>query len=156
MAQTQDVTSGESTLNAIWPSAVEQGKIAGRNMAGEKIEYDGSMAMNSIEFFGLPVISMGITRPKTKDYEELSAHNEKKGIYKKVVLKNGIIRGFIAVGDIENSGVYNALIKHEIDVTQIKDILLDEKFDYAKAMPLIKENKAKFDKDEFMDSIITY
>ncbi len=156
VAQTNDITSGESTLNAIWPSAVEQGRIAGRNMAGEKQKYDGSMAMNSIEFFELPVISMGITRPKTQDYEELSVINQKKAVYKKVVLKDGIIRGFISLGNVENSGVYNNLIKHKINVAGIKDILLDERFDYAKAMPLIKENKEKFNKDEFKDSIITY
>lgn len=156
VAETKDITSGEAALNAIWPSAVEQGKIAGKNMAGEKQKYDGSMAMNSIEFFGLPVISMGITRPKTNDYEELSVINEKKAVYKKVVLKDGIIRGFIAMGKIENSGVYNALIKHRINVLGIKDALLNENFDYAKAMPLIKENKEKFNKEEFKDSIITY
>ena len=156
VAETNDIASGESALNAIWPSAVEQGRIAGRNMAGEKQKYDGSMAMNSIEFFDLPVISMGITRPKTQDYEELSVINQKKAVYKKVVLKDGIIRGFISLGNVENSGVYNNLIKHKINVAGIKDILLDERFDYAKAMPLIKENKEKFDKEEFKDSIITY
>jgi nitrite reductase (NADH) large subunit len=156
VAETKDITTDEATLNAIWPSAVEQGKIAGKNMSGNKQKYDGSMAMNSIEFFGLPVISMGITRPKTQDYEQLSTINEAKGLYKKVVLKNGVICGFIAVGKIENSGVYNTLIKNRIDVTNIKDVLLNENFDYAKAMPLIKENKDKFDKEEFRDSIITY
>lgn len=155
-AETKDIASGESTLNAIWPSAVEQGKIAGGNMAGEKEKYDGSMAMNSIEFFDLPVISMGITRPKTQDYEELASINEKKAMYKKVVLKDGVIKGFISVGKIENSGVYNTLIKHKINVSGIKDVLLDENFDYAKAMPLIKENKDRFDKEEFRDSISTY
>lgn len=155
-AETKDITSGETALNAIWPCAVEQGNIAGKNMAGEKIKYDGSMAMNSIEFFGLPVISMGITRPKTEDYEQLTMSDEKKGIYKKVVLKDGIIRGFISVGKIENSGVYSALIKNRINVEKIKEVLLDERFDYAKAMPLIKENKEKFTQEEFRDSIITY
>ncbi|MBI4335321.1 MAG: NAD(P)/FAD-dependent oxidoreductase [Candidatus Omnitrophica bacterium] len=156
VAQTGDITSGESVLNAIWPVAVEQGKIAGMNMAGAKRKYDGSMAMNSIEFFGLPTISMGITRPKTADYEQLTAVNGARPVYKKVVLKDGVIRGFISVGKIENSGVYNALIKHRVDVTAIKDGLLREDFDYAKAMPLIKENKDRFSEEEFRDSIITY
>jgi NAD(P)H-nitrite reductase large subunit len=72
------------------------------------------------------------------------------------VLKDGRIRGFISVGKVENSGVYNALIKSQVDITSIKEVLLDGDFDYAKAMPLIKENKEKFDKEEFRDSIITY
>ena len=156
VAETKDITSGEVALNAIWPCAVEQGTIAGRNMAGEPLSYDGSMAMNSIEFFGLPVISMGITRPKSPDYEQLSALSEKRGYYRKVVLKDGIIKGFISAGSIEHSGVYNVLIKNRVNVSSIKEVLLDEHFNYAKAMPLIRENKDKFHKDEFKDSIITY
>jgi NAD(P)H-nitrite reductase large subunit len=156
VAETHDISSDESSLNAIWPCAIEQGRVAGANMAGAKIKYEGSMAMNSIEFFGLPVISMGVTKPRSKDYQELSVVNEKKETYKKVVLKNGIICGFISVGEIENSGVYNILIKHRINVTAVRDVLLNEDFDYAKAMPLIKENKERFGEEEFSDSIITY
>jgi NAD(P)H-nitrite reductase large subunit len=73
-----------------------------------------------------------------------------------VVLKDDVIRGFIAVGRIENSGVYNALIRNEIMITKIKESLLDPDFNYAKAMPLIRDYRKKFDKDEFQDSLLTY
>ena len=156
VAETNDITSGEAILNAIWPAAIEQGKIAGKNMAGKKVKYNGSVAMNSVEFFGLPVISMGTTKPKTEGYEQLSVINEKDITYKKVILKDDIIRGFISVGKVENSGVYNALLKNKVAITEIKDVLLHERFNYAKAMPLVKKNKEKFNKEEFKDSIITY
>lgn len=156
VAETRDIASGKSALNAIWPCAVEQGKIAGKNMADVKTKYDGSLAMNSIEFFGLPVISMGLTRPPSDEYEELTAYDERKALYKKVILKDNVIRGYAAAGAIENAGVYNILIRSEVNAGKIKGALLDSNFNYAKAMPLIKEYKEKFDKEEFKDSIITY
>jgi len=156
VAETKDITSGETILNAIWPAAIEQGKIAGLNMADRKTEYDGSVAMNSVEFFGLPVISMGITKPESSIYEQLIKISNDKTVYKKVVLKDHFVKGFISVGKIENSGVYNMLLKKQIEVSKIKNLLLDDNFNYAKAMPLIKENKEKFSEEEFRDSIITY
>lgn len=156
VAQTRDVASGEMVINALWPCAVEQGHLAGKNMAGGKTAYEGSLGMNSIEFFGLSVISMGVIRPSSAGYEELTASDEKAPAYKKVVLKDNVIRGFISVGKIENSGVYNVLIKHQVNVENIKGALLDKDFNYAKAMPAIKDCKGKFDKEEFRDSLITY
>lgn len=155
-AETHDITTGKPALNALWPCAVEQGKIAGRNMAGKRTRYGGSLGMNSVEFFGLPVISMGVTRPREGRHEELVAYDAAKGTYKKVILEDGVIRGFISVGRVENSGVYNALIRNEIDVSEIREALLDKDFSYAKAMPLVKKHSDRFANDEFRDSIITF
>ena len=51
VAETKDVVTGKQTVNAIWPSAAEQGRIAGANMTGAHQKYPGSMRMNSAEFF---------------------------------------------------------------------------------------------------------
>ncbi len=88
VSETNDIALEESSINAIWPAACEQGRIAGLNMAGGNEIYEGSLAMNSIEFFGLPVISVGITRPKSDKYEEIIKKDAGKDIYKKIVLKD--------------------------------------------------------------------
>ncbi len=155
VAQTRDVASKESTINAIWPCAVEQGKIAGRNMAGDTVRYGGSLGMNSVEFFGMPVISMGITKPPKGAYEELVARDD-KGTYKKVVLKDNIVRGYICVGQIDQSGVYNFLIRNEVDVGRIRSGLLHKGFSFASIAELIKDNKEKFSQEEFQDIVWTY
>lgn len=158
VAETEDITQGKTALNSLWPNAVEQGKIAGMNMAGQDVKYEGAIAMNSVDFFGIPVISMGITKPKTEEgLEQISFLKKSAGTYKKVVIKDGIICGFIGVGKIKNAGIYNLLIRHRIDVSKVKDVILNENFDYAKAMPLIKERPDIFDKkDEFRDFLMTY
>ena len=155
VSETNDIALEEGSINAIWPAACEQGRIAGLNMAGGNETYEGSLAMNSIEFFGLPVISVGITRPKSDVYKEIVKKDADKNIYKKIVLKDGVIVGVIFVNSIENIGIIGALIKNKADVTSIKDIVLEDYFDYGKIIPLIKKSKRGFKEPEFKESIMT-
>ncbi|MCX5692792.1 MAG: FAD-dependent oxidoreductase [Candidatus Omnitrophica bacterium] len=155
VSETNDIALEESSINAIWPAACEQGRIAGLNMTGENETYEGSLAMNSIEFFGLPVISVGITKPKSDRYKEIVKKDAGKNIYKKIVLKDGIIVGVIFVNSIENIGIIGTLIKNKADVTSIKDIMLEDYFDYGKIAPLIKKSKRGFKEPEFKETIMT-
>jgi NAD(P)H-nitrite reductase large subunit len=153
-AQTRDIARGEQRINALWPCAVEQGEAAALNMLGKRTVYDGSLSMNSVDFFGLPSISMGITKPKEAGYEIIS--KAVNNLYKKFVLKGNRIVGMVLVGDIKPAGIVSALIKNKIDVSSIKDLLLDDNFDYAKIMPLIKQFPDKFKQEEYQDTVITY
>jgi len=138
-----DITIGKHTINALWPIAVEQGKIAGSNMAGENLNYEGSLGMNSIEFFGLPVISLGVYKVSGSDssFEELKVLDVKNNLYKKLILKGNILIGAISAGDIKNSGVFLRLIRERIDVSSIKDKLLKENFGYPDIIDLVKEKE---------------
>ena len=49
-------------------------------------------------------------------------------MYKKILLKNGVIVGFIFLGDIEKSGIIFHLMKNHVNVSGIKDRLLTEDF----------------------------
>jgi NAD(P)H-nitrite reductase large subunit len=156
VAQSKDLITGQSTINALWPCAVAQGRVAGLNMSGKKVKYDGSLAMNSVEFFSLPVISLGITRPKGKDYEELVKEDERNFVYKKVVLKDNRIQGMILVNRVEQAGVMGILLRKKVDVSPIKSMLLEDRFDFAKILSIIKEGKEFFTEREFEESIITF
>jgi len=138
-----DLTKKSYSINALWPVAVEQGKMAGRNMAGDSLNYDGSLGMNSIEFFGLPVVSLGIYKIKEPGahIEELKLSNTKENIYKKIILMDNIIIGAIFVGDIRNSGVFLRLIREKIDVSSIKDRLCHENFGYPDIIDLLKDKE---------------
>lgn len=157
VAQTFDILEEKNAVNAIWPAAVRQGKIAGLNMAGAESIYEGSCGMNSVDFFGLSVISFGNIRPqKTDTIEELVGAEFSKNIYRKVVLKDNKIIGGIFINDVEKHGVYLHLALQKIDVSDIKDLLVDEYFDYAKIIPLIKRQDSKFIRPEYRDTVSTY
>jgi len=138
-----DLTLGKLSMNALWPIAVEQGKIAGSNMTGANLNYEGSLGMNSIEFFGLPVISLGVYKVKADDpsLEELKVLDAKSNLYKKLILKGNILIGAIFAGDIKNSGVFLRLIRERIDISSIKDKLLKENFGYPDIIDLVKEKE---------------
>jgi NAD(P)H-nitrite reductase large subunit len=138
-----DVAGGKHTVNALWPVAIEQGKIAGCNIAGDNLNYDGSLAMNSIEFFGLPFISLGIYKTGAGDasFEELKLMDPEINLYKKLILKDNVLIGAILVGDIKQSGIFLRLIRGRIKVSSLKDRLLKENFGYPDIMDLVKEKE---------------
>lgn len=140
VAETFDLATEKYENNALWPCAVEQGRIAGLNIAGENIKYSGSLGMNSVEFFGLPLISMGAF---DAELEIASSLDREKNLYKKLVLKDGRLIGALLVGDIRNSGLYLRLIKEKADISKIKDDLLDVNLSYAKIAELIKKEEEK-------------
>lgn len=151
VAETMDLATGLPGINAIWPCAVEQGRIAGLNMAGRQEKYLGSFGMNSVDFYGLSIISAGITKPKDDGFEILIKQNNEKKLYRKVVLRNNRIAGIVLVNDVDRAGVYAALLKKKIDITSIKDLLIRDNFDFAKVVPLIKEQKYNFQEEEYQD-----
>ncbi len=134
-----DLTLGRHTINALWPVAVRQGKIAGANMTGENINYEGSLGMNAIEFFGLPVVSLGVYRLKDTQgsVEELKLFNAKENLYKKFLIRDNLLIGALLAGNIKNSGVFLRLIREKINVSTLKDKLLSDNFGYPDIMKLI-------------------
>jgi NAD(P)H-nitrite reductase large subunit len=122
--------------------AVEQGRVAGANMAGEKTAYDGSLGMNSIEFFGLPVISLGVYKVKEDSgCQEIKMQDAKANRYKKLIIKDNTLIGAVLAGDIKNSGVFLRLIRERVKVSSIQDRLLSENFGYPDIMDLVREKE---------------
>jgi nitrite reductase (NADH) large subunit len=142
VCESYDLTLGKPAINALWPIAVEQGKLAGLNLCGEKTIYQGSLGMNSIEFFGLPIVSLGVYKiDKQSGFQELIREDLKSSLYKKLIIKDNRLFGAVMVGDIKNSGLFLRLIKEKIDISSIKDILLQETFNYADIIDLVKEKE---------------
>lgn len=110
VAQTYDLTRKESRLMPIWPHAVAQGRIAGLNMAGEKIRYRGSLPRNALEILGLPFISMGIVQPPAQDEWEVFTDPQRNS-YQKRVYYRGKLVGVVLVNRVEAAGRLQAEIR---------------------------------------------
>lgn len=137
-----DLTLGVPGINALWPVAVEQGKIAGGNMAGGDLKYDGSVGMNSLEFFGLPVVSLGIYKSgEGAPLEELKSSDPKENLYKKLILKDNRLIGAILAGNIKNSGIFLRLIRERVNISGFKDKLLEGNFGYHVIKDLLKDKE---------------
>jgi NAD(P)H-nitrite reductase large subunit len=132
VAETWDFTLNQNRLLPLWPLAMSQGKVAGYNMAGKKTEYSGGTNMSSLKYFGIPVVSIGITNPKDlTTFEILTKHEPERNLYKKVVLKDNIVVGIILVNDIERAGTLFYLMKNRVNVKKFKRELISETFGLA-------------------------
>ena len=143
VAESFDLITGKPVIHALWPIAVQQGKIAGANMAGSQIIYEGSLGVNSLEFFGLPTVSLGRFKKENSEtsLEELKRSDAKLKVYKKLILKDNFLLGALLVGDIRASGVFLRLIKEKINVSTIKDKLLEENFGFPDLLDLVKDKE---------------
>jgi len=131
VAEARDFFSGEKNPMPIWPDAYIQGDIAGVSMAGGKKEYEGGLAMNSIEFFKVPTISMGVTNPSpTGEFEVHTFLDQENYLYRKIVLRDGRLAGAVLVGAVDRAGIFAGLIRGQADVTPFLESLLRPDFGF--------------------------
>ncbi|MDR3562164.1 MAG: FAD-dependent oxidoreductase [Negativicutes bacterium] len=113
VAETVDALSGNPAVPAIWPVAVEQGRVAAYNMAGHSQEFNGSVAMNSVEVAGVPLVSVGDIEGEAGDEVFI---NKKGDTYRKIVLRGKVVRGILCLGDIRQAGVIGGLVLRQTEV----------------------------------------
>jgi len=161
VAETFDLTRQSQWINAIWPCAVEQGRVAGLNMAGKKTLYEGSFRRNSIgNFIGVPAISMGLTRAETcstceggESFQEIKRRTRET--YKKLILRNGRLVGVILVGQTQKAGLYQVLLKKQIEVSDALPMLMSRTLNFMDLLPLIRRNADRFTETEYKELMDT-
>ena len=127
VAEAYDFVYGSHRVIPIWPSAYLGGRVAGRNMAGVPTEYAGTTAMNSLNYFGLDIVSAGMVTPLDDGtYETITKQAD--SIYKSVLLRDEHVVGIVFIGDIEKSGIIYGLMKDQVDVSGFKQKLVEDDF----------------------------
>jgi NAD(P)H-nitrite reductase large subunit len=125
VTEARDFFSGQKNPMPIWPDAYIQGDIAGVSMAGSTKQYEGGLAMNSVEFFKVPTISMGVTNPPpTGEFEVHTYQDQESYLYRKIVLKEGKLAGVVLVGSVDRAGIFAGLIREKVDITPFMEKLL--------------------------------
>lgn len=132
VAEARDFFSGNKSPMPIWPDAYIQGDVAGISMAGGEKAYEGGLAMNSIELFKVPTISMGITNPEAGNrFEVLTYQDLEKYEYRKIVLENGLLVGVVMVGNVDRAGIFAGIIRGKLPVAPFKEHLLTPDFGFV-------------------------
>jgi nitrite reductase (NADH) large subunit len=131
VAEAPDLLLGQKKVTPIWPNAYLQGRHAGLNMAGAKKPYRGGVAMNSIEFYGIPTVSIGISNPPEEGYVVRAVYEPKKNHYRKIVLKEHCLVGAVLVGQIQRAGVLTGLMIGRTNVEGFEEDLLNGEFGFA-------------------------
>lgn len=126
ITEVKEQIEGSQGSFAIWPNAIEQGRIAGFNMVGKQTKYDGAEIVNVLDIFETPVVAMGRTSSEIDKCKVISRFTPQHS--KKILFKNNRIVGLQFIGTIRNAGTFYSLMKKGTDVSSIKDRLLDDNF----------------------------
>ena len=134
----EDISFGGRRVLAILPNAYMQGKCAGVNMAGGETAFDKAIPMNSIGFFGLHAMTAGSYYGADQGGE---LYKEKgNGTLKRLFTRDGLLTGFILIGQVERAGIYTSLIREKTPLDSLNFEML-KKVTTLAAFPI--ENRRK-------------
>ncbi len=135
VAESVDIARKTRWVNAIWPEAVQQGRIAGMNMAGRRVSYRGSLSRNVIRIFGLDVMTAGWVKPPEGDgFEMIKRTDPRAGTYRKLVFREDRLVGMTLVNDVEHGGVLMSLIQSQLPVKRPREALLGKSFNVGQLL----------------------
>jgi len=118
-------------LYGIIPASFDQARAAAYNMLGQEKKYEGTVPANTLKVVGLYVTSLGLANPEGQGYEEIRKINKEEGIYKKVVLQDGVLVGAIWMGTKKGVSEISRAVTAKTKVNQWINTLLDDSFDFS-------------------------
>jgi nitrite reductase (NADH) large subunit len=116
-----DVAAFKGMPYGIWPAAMEQGEIAGVNMAGGDKVYGGSTLSTTLKVVGIDLASAGEIDAENK-FESKVFTDEK--VYKKLVIEDNKIIGCIMLGETKGFNKIKKMMSEGRDISQEKDGIL--------------------------------
>jgi nitrite reductase (NADH) large subunit len=119
-----DCAEFNSVIYGIIPAAIEQAKTAASNMIGQPLEYKGTTFQVTLKVAGIDLTSIGTVNPEGEGYEEVVRKDVAKGVYRKVIIKEGKAVGAIILGDKRGIAELTKIIDGKIDVSGNKDALV--------------------------------
>ena len=123
VAQGIDLSTGKPDVLAIQPVAVEHGRIAALNMAGQPTPHRGSLNMNVLDTLGLISSSFGAWMGV--EGGETAYHIDDKNYkYLRLQFKDDKLVGAQSVGMTDHIGIARGLIQTEIDLGKWKAELM--------------------------------
>jgi len=113
VAQGPDLLGDKLAVHAIQPTAVDHGRIAGANLAGQAVRYPGGLLMNILDACGLQCASFGRWG---ENAEAMTISNPDRPVYRKLLWTGDQITGAVFVGPANDLGMLN-------DVGMVKGIM---------------------------------
>jgi NAD(P)H-nitrite reductase large subunit len=139
VAEVFDPTSGTTTLDVLWPTALAQGRVAGANMAGAGLTYTKGVPFNVTQMTGLKVTIIGavgggknddlvaITRGESEAWRVLPKSwvlTDRDDVNRvRLLIGERVIVGALVMGDQTWSRPLQKLIVGKADITPIRTAL---------------------------------
>ncbi|MBI5922624.1 MAG: FAD-dependent oxidoreductase [Betaproteobacteria bacterium] len=142
VVQTRSFFGDGTPAGGILPDAVEQGRTAGMDMAGDPgvTPYPGGIPLNTYNFFGNRALSVGRDLPANAgtEWEVLrrnsAASASEPARYLKIVLRDNCLQGIFGVNVLFDPGIMWELILRRTNLSELRQQLLDHPQDTARAV----------------------
>ncbi|HXC30260.1 MAG TPA: nitrite reductase large subunit NirB [Stellaceae bacterium] len=103
----------------------EQAKVCGARLAGDEVAvYVPPPVFTSLKITGVDVFSAGALAAADEADEEITLHDARRGIYKKVILRDNRIVGSVLYGHVVDGPWYVQLMRERTDVSAFRDQLV--------------------------------
>ena len=105
-----DISEYNGRIYGNWPAAVEMGKTAGNNAAGDESHFTSFVSSVMFAAMNCNLFSCGNF---SEDFKNISSSDPSKGIYSKLFFDNNKLVGGILIGDTSKSGKIMLAIQSE-------------------------------------------
>jgi nitrite reductase (NADH) large subunit len=103
----------------------EQAKVAGARLAADKAAvYAPPPVFTSLKITGIDVFSAGALAAADEADDEITLHDAKRGVYKKVILRDDRVVGTVLYGSVADGRWYVQLMRDKTDVSAFRDQLV--------------------------------
>ena len=127
--ETQDTLTGRARLIGQWYPSIQQGRAAAYSMLDlldtNRPSNSGTF-YNATFLYGLDFASVGLTT-HAPGLQEIVAE-PKPRIYRKVLLKDGVPVGMLALGNRQQALAFKRAIDHRVNLQTIASVLLTDSF----------------------------
>lgn len=118
-----DMLDGSKKIIALWPNAVQQGNVAGSQMAGGDVTTGGTYSVNAIDFFGLRICTCGLINAQGEQYSDRIKQNGDE--YKRLVFEGDKLVGYVLINSSTNAGIYTNLISNRVSLDTLEGNVMD-------------------------------
>lgn len=125
VAQGRDFSTGQWVVHALQPTATEHGRIAGMNMAGQDLAYQGSLSMNVLDTLGLISHTFGLWEGLPGGSVAEVADTE-HSLYTRLCFDGDQLVGAITIGHPQHVGAIRGLIQTRRHLGAWKERLMQE------------------------------
>ena len=113
-----DMLDGRKKVIALWVNAVQQGSVAGSQMAGGKQTLGGAYSVNAIDFYGLRICTCGLINAEGEQYSDKVLQSGDS--YKRLIFEGNRLVGFVLINASDNAGIYTSLIENQTDLSGLE------------------------------------
>jgi NAD(P)H-nitrite reductase large subunit len=137
VAQGPVLFGDQSAVHAIQTTAVDHGRVAGANMAGDEVHYAGSLLMNIVDICGLQGASFGAW--DDPGAEAMTISNPSGFIYRKLLWRDDQLVGAIFTGRpddmgmLTDVGMVKGILQTQTSLGPWKQFLAENPFDIRRA-----------------------